>query len=213
MPEEDKPRRPYRSERRREAAEQTRLRILGAARRRFVEQGYAGTTIAAIAADAGTAAETVYATFGSKAAVLETLVQTAARGTEDAAILEQVGPRTVAAATDAREMLRLFASDITDRLERVGPLLVVLAGAAASEPALDELYRRVHGARLTNLRTIPAGLARTGSLRLAEEEAAETVWAFASPELYTLLTGLRGWSRERYAAWLADTLIATLLPA
>ena len=213
MPEEHKPRRPYRSERRREGAAQTRQRILDAARQRFVEQGYAGTTIASIAADAGTAAETVYATFGSKVAVLEALVRGAARGDDTAEILQQAGPARVAAATDAREMLRLFAADIVERLERVGPLLVVLAQAAASEPALAELYRRVHEARLQNLRTIAVALAHRGSLRVGEEEAAETVWALASPELHTLLTGLRSWSRERYTAWLAETLAAALLPA
>ena len=44
-----------------------------------------------------------------------------------------------------------------------------------------------------------------------EEEAAETVWALASPELHTLLTRVRGWSRERYIAWLADTLAGALV--
>ena len=203
-----KPRRPYRSERRREAAQRTRRRILEAARRRFVERGYAGTTIAAIAADAGTAAETVYATFGSKVALLEALVRGAARGDEETEILEQAGPARVVAATEQREQLRLFAEDVAARLERVGPLLGVLAGAAAGEPALAELHRRLHEARLSNLRMLAAALARNGPLRVGQDEAAETVWALASPELHGLLTGLRGWPRERYTAWLADALSA-----
>ena len=97
-----------------------------------------------------------------------------------------------------------------ERLERVGPLLVVLAHAAASEPALAELYRRVHETRLQNLRNIAVALAHRDALRVGEEEAAETVWALASPELHTLLTRLRGWSRERYIAWLAETLAGAL---
>lgn len=213
MSEPVKPRRPYRSERRREGAEQTRRRILDAARQRFVDHGYAGTTIAGIAADAGTAAETVYATFGSKVALLETLVQGAARGPEDAAILGQSGPLRVAAATDQREQIRLFVTDITDRLERVGPLLVVLSGAAAGEPALTALYQRAHGSRLQNLTTLAAQIARNGGLRIDEAAAAETIWALVSPELHTLLTGVRGWSRERYEAWLTDALTTLLLTA
>jgi AcrR family transcriptional regulator len=213
MSEPVKPRRPYRSERRREGAEQTRQRILDAARQRFVEHGYAGTTIAAIAADAGTAAETVYATFGSKVALLETLVRSAARGPEDTAILGQSGPMAVAAATDQREQIRLFVSDITDRLERVGPLLVVLSGAAAGEPALAALYQRAHGNRHQNLTTLAAQIASNGPLRMAEDDAAETIWALVSPELHTLLTGVRGWTRERYEAWLTDALTTLLLPA
>jgi AcrR family transcriptional regulator len=211
MSEPVKPRRPYRSERRRESAERTRQRILDAAGARFVERGYAGTTIAAIAADASTAAETVYATFGSKVALLGELVREAARGDGKAEILEQEGPQRVAAETDQREQLRLFAEDVAARLERVGPLLRVLASAAASEPALAELYHGLHEARLRNLRTLPAALARNGPLRVDEETAADTIWALASPEAHGLLTGVHGWPRERYTAWLADSLAAVML--
>ena len=48
----------------------------------FAEHGFAGTTIAAVAADASTAAETIYATFGSKVALLAAAVSAAARGDE-----------------------------------------------------------------------------------------------------------------------------------
>ena len=211
MTEPVKPRRRYRSERRRAAAQETRGAILEAACRCFLERGYAGATIASIAAEAGTATETVYATFGSKVALLEALVRGAARGDEETEILEQAGPARVSAATDQREQLRLLAEDISERLDRVGPLLVVLAAAAPTEPALAELHRQLHDARLSNLRTIPTALARNGRLRIRDEAAAETIWALASPELYVLLTGVREWPREQYATWLADALGAILL--
>jgi AcrR family transcriptional regulator len=210
MPEPVKPRRPYTSERRRESALRTRQRILDAAAARFVEHGFAGTTIAAIAADAETAAETVYAAFGSKVALLGEVVSAAARGAADTAILEQEGPARVAAATSQREQLELFALDISERLARTGPLLGAVAGAAPAEPELAALLARIHEGRLQNLRSVPVLLARNGPLRVDPEAAAETIWALASPDLYLLLTGTRGWSRERYATWLADTLEAVL---
>jgi AcrR family transcriptional regulator len=211
MGEPVKPRRAYNSERRREAALQTRQRILDAAAVRFVEHGFGGTTIAAIAGDAATAAETVYAAFGSKAALLGEVVRRAARGGDDTEILDQEGPARVAAAGSQREQIELFAEDVSLRLARTGPLLRVVASAAPSEPALAALYRRIHDARLGNLRGLPAQIARNGALRLADEAAAETVWALASPELYVLLTGTRGWTRERYASWLADSLAELLI--
>jgi AcrR family transcriptional regulator len=213
MSEPVKPRRPYRSERRREGAEQTRRRILDSAAALFVANGFAGTTIAAVAAGAGTAAETVYAAFGSKVALLEALVRAAARGEDGDEILEQEGPRRLAASGDQREQLRIFAKDVTDRLERVGPLLRVLSQAAAGEPALAEAHHRVQAARLRNLRTIPEALRRNGPLRMDPEDAAETIWALASPDVHGMLTDGRGWSRERYTAWLADVLAAALLGA
>ncbi len=56
-------------------------------------------------------------------------------------------------------------------------------------------------------------IAANGSLRdgLNEAKAAELVWALSSPELFQLLTDYRGWTKEQYAAWLADTLRRLLL--
>jgi AcrR family transcriptional regulator len=210
MSEPVKPRRAYNSERRREAALRTRQRILDSAAARFIEHGFAGTTIAAIAADAATAAETVYATFGSKAALLGEVVAAAARGSANTEILEQEGPARIAAATSQREQLELFAQDVSERLARTAPLVRAVAGGALAEPELAALLDRIHEARLRNLRSVPAMLARNGPLRLDQEAAAETIWALASPDLYLLLTEVRGWSRERYAAWLADSLTASI---
>ncbi len=47
---------------------------------------------------------------------------------------------------------------------------------------------------------------------LDPDAAAETVWALASPELFRMLTEVQGWSRERFASWLAEMLTASLLP-
>jgi AcrR family transcriptional regulator len=211
MSEPVKRRRTYDSSRRREAAEQTRQRILAAARERFLTEGYAGTTIAAVAGDAGTAAETVYANFRTKPALLEAVVRAAARGEESTAIAVQPGPRAAAAAADPREQLRRFAADVVVRLERVGPLLRVLGAAEAADRGLAELHERVQSLRLEGLRAVSAALARVGALAVPEEEAADTVWALASPDLHDLLTRRRGWTRERYADWLASTLAAALL--
>jgi AcrR family transcriptional regulator len=211
MAEPVKRRRAYTSERRRDAAAQTRQRILDAAAARFVQHGFAGTTIAAVARDASTAAETVYATFGTKVALLEQVVRDAARGGEGTEILEQEGPARVAAAGTPRQQLELFADDISRRLARAGPLLRVVAGAGTSEPALADLHERLQEARLENIRSVPTLLARNGPLRVEHEAAAETIWALASPDLYVLLTQSRGWSRERFAGWLADSLEALLV--
>ena len=124
MSEEHKPRRPYRSERRREGAAQTRQRILDAARQRFVEQGYAGTTIAAIAADAGDCrgdgvrdVRVEGRACSRRSSAVRRAAMTATRDPEAG------GPAAVAAPADQRELLRLFATDIVERLEQVGPLL------------------------------------------------------------------------------------------
>ena len=211
MTEPVKPRRTYRSPRRKEQADETRTRILAAAQRLLVERGFAGATIAAIAADAGTAQETVYQAFGNKRALLAELVRRAARGDDPAPILEQAGPVAVSRSTDPAEQLRLFADDVAKRLERAGPLMQVLADAGHADPDLAALHRQFHQARRGNLRTFADALAANTPLRVSRPQAADTVWALASPELHTFLTQTAGWSRKRYAAWLADTLMRALV--
>jgi AcrR family transcriptional regulator len=204
------PRRAYRSPRRREQAADTRRRVLDAAARLLAEHGYAGTTIAAVAREAGVSGETVYAAFGNKRTLVGELVRVSVRGAGDAPAAEQAGARAVAAAPDQAERLRLFAADVAERLERVGPVLQALA--AASEPELEELRAAVDRDRLAGMRVFAVMLVRGGELRVGADAAAETVWALASPELYHALTARRGWTRERYATWLADTLGAALIP-
>ena len=60
----------YHSQRRQEQAEATRQAILDAARALFIERGYAGTTVADIAAVARVAVPTVYASVGTKPSIL-----------------------------------------------------------------------------------------------------------------------------------------------
>lgn len=203
--------RPYRSERRREQAAQTRERILDAAAALFEERGYERASVASIAGEAGVSEETVYAHFGNKRTLLGELVRRAVRGDDPRPVVEQRTPRALAGLTDQREQLRLFVADIVPRLERAAPLVVIVAGAARAEPELAELLARLHAGRRKNLRVLIDALVRNGALRLDEGEALETVWALTSPELHQLLSGVRGWTRRRYSAWLAESLATLLL--
>lgn len=211
VPENVKRRRPYRSERRREQAAETRERVLDAAAALFAERGFESSTIAAIAAQAGVAPETVYAGFRNKPRLLGELVRRAVRGRDRMPVGEQAGPRAVAAATDQRMQVRLFADDVSARLERVGPLIEVLGSAARSDPELAALLTKVHEERLQNLKGFVDALVANGPLRLGADEALDTVWALASPELHRLLIRERSWTRERYSSWLAASLSALLL--
>ncbi len=64
----------YRSPLRAERAADTRRRIAAAALELFAENGFGDTTVAAIATRAGVAPQTVYATFGSKGAIVRALL-------------------------------------------------------------------------------------------------------------------------------------------
>jgi len=202
----------YRSERRQEQADQTRIRVLEAANTVFRQRGYERAIIAAIATEARVADETVYAHFKNKRTLLGELVQHAVRGRDPRPVPEQPAPRALLDAHHQREQLRLFATDIVQRLERAAPLVALVGEAATGEPELAELLERLHAHRLRNLRTLVDALATKGALRLPADAATETVWALTSPELHQLLVRQRRWSRRRYTRWLTQSLEALLLP-
>ena len=44
------------------------------------------------------------------------------------------------------------------------------------------------------------------------ESAREIMWTYSSPQLYELLVLTRGWPLPRYGEFIADAMIAALLP-
>src|SRR5919202_6396564 len=82
MPKAVKTRR-YDATRRREQAAATRRRVLDAAQVLFERDGYAATTMAAIASEAGVALKTVYLAFETKSGLLRALWHLRLRGDEE----------------------------------------------------------------------------------------------------------------------------------
>jgi AcrR family transcriptional regulator len=214
MSQTQKPRRPYRSTRRQAQARQTRRQILTAARELFIDKGYNGATIEAIARRAGVAQETVFAAFGNKRNLLSNLVDVAVGGDElPIALLDRPGPQNVLRERDPVRQLHLFAVDISDILERVAPIFEVLRMASKSEADIAELLQNLLAERMRNMKVFVGQLAAHSPLRqgLDAAQAAESVWALSSPEVYNLFTIDQGWSKEKYARWLGDTLVQLLL--
>ena len=204
-----KPRRPYDSTRRREQATHTRTRIVEAAARTFLERGYAGATIPAIAAEAGVAVETVYRSASGKSGLLAAAVQLAiAGGTERAELLSKVF-----AETDPRRQLAAYADTQPGVWSRVGPLLRVLDAAAGTDTMLVELQESQALQRLGGLRRFGAALGAAGALRpgLTADRAGDLIWTICAQANYDALVTVLGWSHKEYRDWLSETLVASLL--
>jgi AcrR family transcriptional regulator len=205
----------YNSARRQEQARETRRQILAAARRLFLQEGYTGATVDAIAAEAGVAVETVYAAFRNKRTILARLVDVSVVGDdEQVPLLEREGPQAARQETDQRRQIALFARGIREIMGRVGALFEVMRVASASEPEIALLLEGVLAQRLEGMRFFVQALLSNGPLRAGLEEAAavDTVWTLTSAEVYRLLTVDRGWPVDRYEAWLAGSLEVFLLP-
>lgn len=208
--------RSYRSPLREEQARQTQRRILDAAYRLLLKQGYTATTMAAVAAEAGVSTQTVYKTFGTKPALVKRLYDVTLVG-DDESVPFAERPEVVAlrAETDPRRLLAGYAVLGRGLAERLGPLLRVLVGGArAGDPELREFVDTVNGERLVGSTQIVAHLSGMRALRpgLSEERARDAIWMLNSVEVWSLLTEQRGWSGAEYADWvgraMADAVLA-----
>ena len=209
-----KRKRKYESSLRRRQAEETRVRILDASESLFAERGYASTTMTAIAEAAGVAPDTVYATFSSKVGVLHRLLDARVGGDiEPVALADRPGPRAVLEEKDARRLLNGFAESVTEILERAARVARILRGAAAADSEVAALLATMESARFGNLGAVGGALQRLGSLRKGVDarRATAVIWTLASPDVHRLLRVERRWSRAEYSAWLADSLVRTLL--
>ena len=207
-------RKPYESMLRAEGAEQTRATIVAIARRLFVERGYDGTTMQAIADQAGVALDTVYATVGKKPLLARLLVEAALSNRDRAVPAEERDyVIRIRAAASAREKLRIYAAAIAEIHGRLSPLFAALKAAAPSHPEIAELWREITERRARNMRLFASDLLATGEVRrgLDVKRVADVVWATNSSELYSLLVDERGWSSEEYRAWLLDAWERLLL--
>jgi AcrR family transcriptional regulator len=214
MSETVKPR-PYDGTSRRAQSEQTRRRILDAARTLILERGYRATTIAEIARRAEVHIDTVYQLVGRKPVVLRELIEQAISGTDRAvAARDRDYVAAIRAEPDARRKLSIYAQAICTIHGRLAPLLTALRDASSTEPEAKQVWQEISERRAANMLEFAEDLERAGGLRtgVGVAEAADVVWATNSAELYLLLTAERGWSPERYRDWLAETWIRLLLP-
>jgi AcrR family transcriptional regulator len=199
----------YRSSRRREQAEETRRRILSAARALFVAAGYGRTTIDAIATEAGVAVQTVYATFGSKGAMLMALLDQLAIDAD----LRRLQQGLAAANGDPRRQLRETIS-FTGRVYAAGFDLIDLARTVSGvEPDLARMWRAGEQRRYEANSNLVAAWARAGALRsgLSARAATDLLWALSGPDGFRLLIKERGWSERSRVERLSRMLELMLL--
>jgi len=211
-----KPKRRYESPRRREQAAATRREILEAAQLLFEREGYAATTMAAIASEARVALKTVYVAFETKSGVLRALWNMLLRGDEsDAPVGERAWYREVLEEPDPERQLRLTARNSRAVKLRIGAVIKVIHAAAPIDPDIDALWNRIETEFHANQRAIVQSIADKGALEpeLDVDRAADILWAINHPHLWQLLVAERGWTPEQYETWSAELACAQLLRA
>lgn len=205
-------RRPYVSALRKEQAARTRMLITEAAAELFVSEGYARTTVRAIAERAGVAPDTVYAVFGSKVGVLTAVLNARLAPSGEASVMDRAESRAVRDEPDLRRQLNRFAHDMAGVSAQIRPVYEVLRTAGAAEPEVGQVFTEMERHRLAHMRQLADWFARRGPLGVSRDRAADILFVLASPDVARMLCDVRGWSQAQHASWLETMLCCALLP-
>ena len=205
-------RRRYDARSRQNQALQSRERILAVARRLFVEHGYASTSIARIAAEAGVSAPTVFAGFKSKVNLLKEAVDTAIAGdAEDRPLRDRPVLQRIHQAGTFDEVVERMAGSFAEVAERSYPIYAVVHGAADSDAEIAALLHELDRQRLVGAELLAVTVAeRLGTDRV--DEIRDSLWVLMSPLQYGLIVRDRGRPVSYYRAWMARALHALLPP-
>jgi AcrR family transcriptional regulator len=197
---------PVRPTLRQEQAAVTRRRILDASRRLFFRDGYAATTLKAVALEAGVAVQTVYAVFGSKAAILAELRALVVTLPEaDGAYRAALEQPTI------EGRLTTFAHSIRLRWELAGDIVKVNEDAARADPAVRAGVASARERRQQGIAALAQGLAELAP-GIDMARTTSLLDALTLHDVYAQLVDVHGWTASDYEAWLAGQLVANLAP-
>ena len=191
----------YDNSRRAEAARSTRRRIVEAAAELFTASGFAATSVRAIAELADTSPETIYATFGTKSAVLQAWIDEAVAGEHAVAMRDLPAAAAVLADPDPERKVWGHARILTEINQRVAVPLQVLRAAASADAKLAEVAADNERRRRADIAFFLDDFVSVWPLRedLTNERAIDIVAALTSPDLYQALVTDAGWTHDEYA--------------
>lgn len=210
MPDVSDASRAYRSPRRDAQARATRRRVLDAASALFLERGLAGTTIRAVAAQAGVSVATVEQLFGTKVALLKAAIDVAIAGDDEpVAVLDRAWADAARRAGDAGQVLDLAAEVLTAAQGRSAGLVLAVFEAARTDPEIDQLAGRLTEQRRVTARRLLDILIGTGAR--PTPDAVDTLWVLMDSAIYERLVRHLGWTPQQYGTWFARSAAQLLV--
>jgi AcrR family transcriptional regulator len=179
--------------------------MLDAARRLFLERGYAATTIPDIAAEAGVAVPTIYWAFGSKRAIVTEIREDWLAAAHTAERL-----RDVLAVDEPGTRLDAYAAFMGHQWATGADALTIQQDAMRADPEVGAEIAAVLAERAKRLRGVVVPLALHLRDGLTIETAHDILLAVSMLEVYRELRS-RGWTADDYRSWLGRALREQLL--
>jgi AcrR family transcriptional regulator len=205
--------RAYHSPTREAQTNATRRRVISAAQECFEERGYVATTMRAIAQRAQVSVETVHQTAAKRDLLLAAFTLAVTGEDSQARLLDRPEPKAIFDDPDPVRRLRGMAGYVVRINTRVMPLWRVFEQAAAADAQVASEYADLITRMHSEIRDALAVLAERGDLRTdrSADELADLLWLLVLPDQYFRLCEQSGWSVERYATWLAESMLDLLM--
>lgn len=170
-------------------------------------QGWSGTTIAGLAAEARVSPELVSSAFGGKPGLLMAAFRQATLG-HGGTLPQALASLDLELEPDREARPDNFVHFACDTLERMAPLVTVLALGADQDEEPRELVAATE-LRHAEMSRDAVALLSPGPV---SEDAVDELYVLTLAEVDLTLRRHRGWTRERYAAWLRRSIRAALAP-
>lgn len=187
----------------------TEERILAAASRLFRQDGYAATTLAAVADAARVGHRTVYVRFGTKAALLKRVVDVAVVGdTQPIDVTHRDWFQAALTAPTLHERVDAYARAVSALMARAGDLIAIAWQVEPAEPLIADAGRAARQATRDTVRLFCTRLQRDGLVPQACDIAwlSDTVGLLSQAQTWLLGRDTLGWTGEQYSHWLTATL-------
>jgi AcrR family transcriptional regulator len=207
--------RSYDASGRRARARARRLAVVLAARDLFERDGFRLTTIAAIAASAGVSAESVYKSFGSKAAVAKAVFDLVIAGDDEPVpVAERPAMQAMRDERDVRRKIEMFANGLAQRQARSARVQTLIRDGRHVDDSLGPIWAKLNGEGLAGMTMLGRHLLETGQLRdgIGIDEVRDVLWNYLAIDSYERLVLTQGWPLERYSRWLASAIIGGICP-
>src|SRR5215813_15674289 len=186
-----------------------RLAVVLAARDLFERDGYRPTTIAAIAAQAGVSAESVYKGFGTKAALAKAVFDVALAGDDEPVpVAERPSMQAMRDETGVRRKIAMFAAGLAQRQARSAPVQILIRDGRHVDDSLAPVWAKLTDEGQAGMTMLGRHLLATGQLREGIDlaEVRDVLWNYLQIDAYERLVLTQGWPRHKYEPWLAHAV-------
>lgn len=202
--------RSYDASGRRAQARARRLAVVLASRELFERDGFRATTVASIAVHAGVSPESIYKTFGTKAALAKAVFDLVIAGDDEPVpVAERPAMQAIRAEPDVRLKIAMFIDGLAHRQASSAMVQILIRDGRHVDDSLVPIWQAVSDEGLRGMTILANHLLETGQLRDDVDlgEVRDVLWNYLAIDAFERLVLIRGWTHERYTRWLTRAVI------